>query len=89
MFFNNTGFVFTLAEKFGALVIFAEHRYYGESLPFGADSFTPKNLQYVSIEQALADYAVLLTSLKCAVPEFPPTHPFSHVVVSSDQKILY
>lgn len=30
---NNTGLMWTLAEKHSALVIFAEHRYFGESIP--------------------------------------------------------
>ena len=30
---NNTGLLWTLAEKHSALVIFAEHRYFGESMP--------------------------------------------------------
>ena len=47
-----------MAPKFGARIVFAEHRYEGESLP-------PKNvskdcLGYSSTIQALADYARLL-----------------------------
>lgn len=35
LFYNNTGFITgTLAQEFNAVVIFAEHRYFGESLPF-------------------------------------------------------
>ena len=30
---NNTGLLWTLAEKYSALIVFAEHRYFGESMP--------------------------------------------------------
>ncbi|XP_063425123.1 dipeptidyl peptidase 2-like [Mytilus trossulus] len=63
-FWDNTGFVFDIAPEFGALVVFAEHRFYGKSMPFPSDNFNSKNVGLLTIEQALADYAVLLTSLK-------------------------
>lgn len=34
-FYDNTGFVHDIAPMFRALVIFAEHRFYGKSLPAG------------------------------------------------------
>ena len=34
------------------------------SLPFGDASFQPKNMGYLTAEQALADYALLIESLK-------------------------
>ena len=50
-FFDNSGFMTTtLAEKFGALVVFGEHRYYGKSMPFGDDSFDKDNLKYLTVE---------------------------------------
>ncbi|RMX45016.1 hypothetical protein pdam_00024800, partial [Pocillopora damicornis] len=63
-FWENSGFVFEAAQKFNALVIFGEHRYFGDSLPFGSSSFDHDKVGYLSVEQALADYAVLLTDLK-------------------------
>ncbi|CAH9119047.1 unnamed protein product [Cuscuta epithymum] len=66
-FAANTGFVWELAPRFGAMVIFPEHRYYGESMPFGSREVAYKNattLAYLTSEQALADFAVLITELK-------------------------
>jgi hypothetical protein len=64
-FYQNTGFIFTLAEQFGALVVFCEHRYFGESWPFGTakQSFLPQNRGYLTVEQALRDYAVIIPFL--------------------------
>ncbi|KAM9733837.1 lysosomal Pro-X carboxypeptidase [Menidia menidia] len=68
-FCNNTGFMWETAEELGAMLVFAEHRYYGESLPFGQDSYSDsKHLNYLSSEQALADFAVLIQSLKRTLP---------------------
>ena len=50
-FFDNSGFMTTtLAQEFGALVVFGEHRYFGESMPYGADSFKRENLPYLTVE---------------------------------------
>uniref|UniRef100_A0A8C9WAF8 Lysosomal Pro-X carboxypeptidase n=1 Tax=Scleropages formosus TaxID=113540 RepID=A0A8C9WAF8_SCLFO len=68
-FCNNTGFMWDVAEELGAMLVFAEHRYYGESMPFGQDSYKDaKHLNYLTSEQALADFAVLIRELKKTVP---------------------
>lgn len=66
-FAANTGFVWEIAPQFGAMVLFPEHRYYGESVPFGSREEAYRNastLSYLTAEQALADFAVLITELK-------------------------
>lgn len=64
LFAENTGFIWEIAPQLRALIIFAEHRYYGKSLPFGNASFdTPEHLGFLSSEQALADYAALLENI--------------------------
>jgi lysosomal Pro-X carboxypeptidase len=62
LYLNATGLMWENAERFGAMLVFAEHRYYGESLPFGKKSF--EHMQWLSAEQALADYATLIRALK-------------------------
>lgn len=64
MFAANTGFMWKLAPSLNAILVFAEHRYYGKSMPFGADSYkSVAQLGYLTSEQALSDYADLLQFL--------------------------
>ncbi|WCJ32073.1 Lysosomal Pro-X carboxypeptidase [Euphorbia peplus] len=66
-FAENTGFLWEIAPRFGALIVFPEHRYYGESMPYGSRGIAYSNattLAYLTAEQALADFAVLVTDLK-------------------------
>ncbi|XP_068653886.1 uncharacterized protein [Aristolochia californica] len=66
-FAENTGFVWEIAPRFGAMVVFPEHRYYGKSMPFGSKDAayeSADSLSYLTAEQALADFAALLTDLK-------------------------
>ncbi|XP_051114466.1 uncharacterized protein LOC127240068 [Andrographis paniculata] len=66
-FASNTGFLWEIAPRFRAMVVFPEHRYYGESMPYGSKEVAYKNvttLAHLTAEQALADFAVLITDLK-------------------------
>lgn len=64
-FYENSGFMTTtLAQELGAMVVFAEHRYYGTSMPFGDKSFDNENLRYLTIEQVMYDYISLLKQIK-------------------------
>ncbi|XP_045616290.1 lysosomal Pro-X carboxypeptidase [Procambarus clarkii] len=68
LFVDNTGFMWDIAPEFNAMVVFAEHRYYGVSMPYGNESFSePKYTGYLTSEQALADYVELITYLKTAI----------------------
>ncbi|XP_010247711.1 PREDICTED: lysosomal Pro-X carboxypeptidase-like [Nelumbo nucifera] len=61
------GFLTDHAPKFNALVVFIEHRYYGQSVPFGSMEEAFQNastLGYFSSSQALADYAEVILYIK-------------------------
>ncbi|XP_050441627.1 lysosomal Pro-X carboxypeptidase-like isoform X2 [Adelges cooleyi] len=74
MFCNSTGFMWEIAEEFKALVVFAEHRYYGDSLPYGNASFDDKqHIGYLTSQQALADYVDLIEHLRPKSHDKPPT----------------
>ncbi|KAF4710180.1 hypothetical protein FOZ62_031133, partial [Perkinsus olseni] len=61
IYVNHTGLMWELGSDLGALLVFAEHRYYGGTLVY--PDGTPDCLRYLTIEQALADYSVLIDHL--------------------------
>jgi len=61
-YLNASGLIWENAPAFGALIVFAEHRYYGVSKPF--KKTLKEHMQFLTSEQAMADYAELLTELK-------------------------
>ncbi|KAE9413953.1 hypothetical protein Angca_007021, partial [Angiostrongylus cantonensis] len=64
-FATNTGFMWDIAPEFHAAVVFAEHRFYGKTQPYGDKSYnTTDHLGYLSSEQALADFIMLIDHLK-------------------------
>ena len=56
----------SLARKLGGLIVFLEARFFGKSLPFGNQSFTPAadRIGLLSIEQTLADYQVAIQTIR-------------------------
>ncbi|XP_022664564.1 lysosomal Pro-X carboxypeptidase-like [Varroa destructor] len=69
MFANNTGLMWDWAAEFKALLIFAEHRFYGKTMPYGSKSFSSvKYYGYLTVEQALADFADFLQNVKRTWP---------------------
>lgn len=61
-YINNSGLMWGLAEKYNALVVFAEHRYFGESVP---DIYGLENcMSYLSSQEALADYVAIIGHLR-------------------------
>ncbi|MCL7031835.1 hypothetical protein MKW94_001074 [Papaver nudicaule] len=64
---EDPGFLCDNAPQFKALIVSIEHRYYGESIPFGSREEAYQNastLGYLNSAQALADYAEIIISLK-------------------------
>ena len=64
LYVKHTGLMWENKDEFKALLVFAEHRYYGETLPFGKDSYSKENIGYLNHEQALADYASVIREFK-------------------------
>ncbi|KAL4144232.1 hypothetical protein KRP22_003430 [Phytophthora ramorum] len=71
LYANHTGLIWENAQTFKALIVFAEHRYYGKSLPFG-DKYMD-HLAYLTHDQALADYTELIYHLQKKYDAF--NHP--------------
>ncbi|CAD5210429.1 unnamed protein product [Bursaphelenchus xylophilus] len=66
-FARNTGIMYSMAPAFDALIVFGEHRYYGNesSMPFGNESYTSvKRARYLTTEQTLGDFAQLINQLR-------------------------
>ncbi|XP_039760397.1 lysosomal Pro-X carboxypeptidase [Pararge aegeria] len=63
-FAQHTGFMWDIASSYRAKLVFAEHRYYGHSMPFGNKSLDNEHVGYLTAAQALADYADLINYLQ-------------------------
>jgi len=65
-YIDYTGFMWEQAQELNALLVFAEHRYYGTSLPYSQEDIIDDTLklQFLTTDQALADYATLIDYLQ-------------------------
>ena len=61
LYLNHTGLMWESAEMHGAGMVFLEHRYYGQSKP---QSFSMESLEFLTTEQAMADYARVILQIK-------------------------
>mmetsp|Transcript_102181 Transcript_102181/g.256140 ORF Transcript_102181/g.256140 Transcript_102181/m.256140 type:complete len:587 (+) Transcript_102181:139-1899(+) len=63
------GFIAALARERKALLVQVEHRFYGDSVPNG--NVNASNLRYLTVRQALADYAAFIDwySAEAKLPE--------------------
>eukprot|EP00793_Prasinoderma_coloniale_P001606 PRCOL_00003411-RA len=73
LYVNHTGLMWENADRLGAALLFVEHRYYGESTvppaePNGTLPRNPSCLNYLTTDQALADFATVLMSLDSVLP---------------------
>lgn len=63
-FWNNNGFMHYLAVKYGGLVVFAEERYYGASVPPHMPLKNTSRHGLLTTQQVLEDYVELLSHVK-------------------------
>jgi lysosomal Pro-X carboxypeptidase len=65
-FYENCGWITeTLAQELGGLILFGEHRFFGQSFPFGGQQdFDIKKNKFLTVEQALADFDELIYTFK-------------------------
>lgn len=61
LYVEHTGLMWESAPELGALLVFAEHRFYGQSQP-EPDALSTR--RFLSSEQALADFALLVQHLR-------------------------
>lgn len=63
----SAGLMFDMAKELHGMMYYTEHRYYGKSHP--TDDTSTKNLQFLTVEQALADLAHFIQNVKASSNE--------------------
>ncbi|KAJ4481926.1 serine carboxypeptidase S28-domain-containing protein [Lentinula aciculospora] len=62
-----TTILYSWAQELGDIATAIEHRYFGKSLPFGNDSWTRDNIQYLTLDNVMADGVEFVNSIKANV----------------------
>ncbi|XP_049869941.1 putative serine protease K12H4.7 [Pectinophora gossypiella] len=57
-----TGNMFEMARENNGYLVYTEHRYYGQTLPY--EEFTAETLRFLNVDQALADLAYFIHEMK-------------------------
>ena len=60
----NTTVQYTYARELKGIAVSLEHRYFGQSLPFGDASHTPENMEYLSLDNVMADAVAFISQIK-------------------------
>ncbi|KAI2472709.1 peptidase S28 [Annulohypoxylon bovei var. microspora] len=60
----NTTVMYEYAKQLGGLAVSLEHRYFGQSLPFGQASHTPSNMKYLTLDNVMADAVSFIEHIK-------------------------
>ncbi|XP_034116287.2 putative serine protease K12H4.7 [Drosophila albomicans] len=61
------GHWYDMAKEHQGLLLYTEHRYYGQSVP--TSDMSTESLQYLHVKQALADVAQFITTIKAENPQ--------------------
>jgi len=78
---NATGLMWEHAASHQAMLVFAEHRFYGQSWPCGGAENAQKDcIHLLTTEQAMADYVELLAQIKGGSSGAVPPTPTSPVI---------
>lgn len=59
--------IYDLAKELNGIIYYTEHRYYGQSHP--TNDTSTKNLQYLTVDQALADLAIFVGYARNSSPD--------------------
>lgn len=89
---TETSILLDMAEKIGALIIGLEHRYFGNSCPYGLNytekaSWDPKVLEPLTLDSVLMDGVTFITWVKTVA--YPAAENAKAIVISGTHYSLY